>query len=132
MDPQRFALSYDHAWPLTVAGMAPRSSGVEVDSGEIRVRIGVAFTLDIPRGAVRTVSREPALGGQATWGVHGLAGYWVVNSSSRGLVELVLEPPCYTGRGLGTLFRRARVNSLILSLADPDRFIAALQPDRPA
>jgi hypothetical protein len=132
MDPQRFALSYDHAWPLTVAGMAPRSSGVEVDSDEIRVRIGVAFTLDIPRGAVRTVSREPALGGQATWGVHGLAGHWVVNSSSRGLVELVLEPPCYTGRGLGTLFRRARVNSLILSLADPDRFIAALQPDRPA
>jgi hypothetical protein len=132
MDPQRFALSYDHAWPLTVAGMAPRSSGVEVDSDEIRVRIGVAFSLDIPRGAVRTVSREPALGGQATWGVHGLAGHWVVNSSSRGLVELALEPPCYTGRGLGTLFRRARVNSLILSLADPDRFIAALQPDRPA
>lgn len=132
MGPERFALSYDHAWPLTMAGMGPRSSGVEVDSGEIRVRMGSAFRLDIPRAAVRSVSRDPALGGQATWGVHGLAGQWLVNSSSHGLVELTLDPPCYTGRGLGTLFRKARVNSLILSLADPDGFIAALERNGPA
>ena len=131
MGTQQFALSYDHAWPLTLAGMGPRSSGVEVDSDEIRVRVGSAFSLDIPRDAVRSVSRDPALGGQATWGVHGLAGHWVVNSSSRGLVELTLEPPCYTGRGLGTLFRKAKVTSVIMSLADPDGFVAALEPEGP-
>ena len=128
MGSQRFALSYDHAWPLTMAGMGPRSSSVEVDSGQIRVRVGPAFSLDIPRDAVRSVSQDPALGGQATWGVHGLAGHWVVNSSARGLVELILDPPCHTGRALGTLFREAKVTSLILSLADPDGFIAALEP----
>jgi hypothetical protein len=126
---ERFAISYDSAWLLTLVGMGPRSSGVEVDSDEIRVRMGSAFRLDIPRGSVRSVSRDPALGGQATWGVHGLSGRWLVNGSADGLVELAIEPPCYTGRGLGTLFRKVRVKSLTVSLADPDGFVAALEPD---
>jgi hypothetical protein len=129
MGTERFAISYDSAWLLTLVGMGPRSSGVEVDSDEIRVRMGSAFRLDIPRGSVRSVSRDPALGGQATWGVHGLSGRWLVNGSADGLVELAIEPPCYTGRGLGTLFRKVRVKSLTVSLADPDGFIAALEPD---
>jgi len=129
MGTERFAISYDSAWLLTLVGMGPRSSGVEVDSDEIRVRMGSVFRLDIPRGSVRSVSRDPALGGQATWGVHGLSGRWLVNGSADGLVELAIEPPCYTGRGLGTLFRKVRVKSLTVSLADPAGFIAALEPD---
>jgi hypothetical protein len=125
---QHFAISYDGAWLLTVVGMGPRSSGVEVDSDEIRVRMGSAFRLDIPRGSVRSISRDPALAGQAAWGVHGLSGRWFVNGSADGLVELVIEPPCYTERGLGTLFRKVKVNSLTVSLVDPDGFIAALEP----
>lgn len=128
MRPQHFAISYDGAWLLTLVGMGPRSSGVEVDSDGIRVRMGSAFRLDVPRGSVRSVSRDPALAGQAAWGVHGLSGRWFVNGSANGLVELVIEPPCYTERGLRTLFRKAKVNSLTLSLVDPDGFIAALEP----
>jgi hypothetical protein len=129
MGTERFAISYDSAWLLTLVGIGPRSSGVEVDSDEIRVRMGSAFRLDIPRGSVRSVSRDPALGGQATGGVHGLSGRWTVNGSADGLVELAIEPPCYTGRGLGTLFRKVKVKSLTVSLVDPDGFIAALEPD---
>jgi hypothetical protein len=44
-------------------------------------------------------------------------------------VELAIEPPCYTERGLSTLFRQAKVTSLVLSLADPDGFAAALETD---
>jgi hypothetical protein len=128
MGTQQFAISYDGAWLLTVIGMGPRSSGVEVDSDEIRVRMGSAFRLDIPRSSVRSVSRDPALAGQAAWGVHGLSGRWFVNGSANGLVELVIEPPCYTERGLGTLFRKVKVNSLTVSLVDPEGFIAALEP----
>ena len=91
--------------------------------------MGPAFRLDIPRDSVRSVSRDPALGGQATWGVHGLSGRWLVNGSADGLVELAIDPPCSTGRGLGTLFRKVRVEWLTVSLADPDGFIAALEPD---
>ena len=129
MGTKRFAIRYDHAWLLTVIGMGPRSSGVEVDSDEIRVRMGSAFRLDIPRGSVRSVSRDPALSGEAGWGVHGLSGRWLVTGSSDGLVELAIEPPCYTERGLSTLFRKVKVNSLTLSLVDPDGFVAALQPE---
>jgi hypothetical protein len=44
-------------------------------------------------------------------------------------VELAIEPPGYTERGLGTLFRKVKVNSLTLSLVDPGGFVAALERD---
>src|ERR1035441_3140562 len=84
MGTERFAISYDSAWLLTLVGMGPRSSGVEVDSDEIRVRMGSAFRLDIPRGSVRSVSQDPALGGQATGGAHGLLGLRRVNGAGPG------------------------------------------------
>src|SRR2546429_657582 len=34
--------------------------------------------------------------------------------------------PCFLERGLSTLFRREKVSSLTLSLADPDGFLAAV------
>jgi hypothetical protein len=126
---KQFAISYDSAWLLTAVGMGPRSSGVQVDSDQIRVQMGSAFRLDIPQGSVRSINRDPALGGQAGLGVHGLSGRWLVNGSANGLVELTIEPPCYTERGLSTLFRRAKVHSLTLSLVDPDGFVAALEHD---
>jgi hypothetical protein len=50
----------------------------------------------------------------------------LVNGSADGLVELTIEPPCYTDRTLSTMFVKERVNSLIVSLVDPDGFIAAV------
>jgi hypothetical protein len=49
MGTERFAISYDNAWVLTLVGMGPRSSGVEVDPAGIRIRMGSAFTLDITK-----------------------------------------------------------------------------------
>jgi hypothetical protein len=42
-----------------------------------------------------------------------------VNGSYDGLVELVIEPPCYLPRQLSTVFRKMEVSSLIISLVDP-------------
>jgi hypothetical protein len=50
-----------------------------------------------------------------------------VNGSAYGLVELTIEPPCFTKRRPIVMFTRGKVKSLMLSLADPDGFIAALQ-----
>jgi hypothetical protein len=128
LDAQRFAISYGGmAWLATLSGVGPRSSGVEVDSDKISVRMGSAFRLDIPRDRVRSVRRSQARVG-GTRGVHGMSGRWLVNGSASGLVEVVVEPPCRTERGLSTAFLRAKVHVLTLSLVDPDRFIAALQP----
>jgi hypothetical protein len=134
-DPQWFAISYSHAgldkmtaWLDTLLFRAgPGVSGVEVDAGEIRVRMG-SFKLDIPRGSVRSVKRSQARV-RGTTGVHGGRGRWLVNGSTAGLVELAIEPPCYLAPGIDTLFRKQQVNLLTVSLVDPDGLIAALEPD---
>ena len=59
--------------------------------------------------------------------MHGGHGRWLVNGSYNGLVELTIEPPCYTSRQASTLFRRERVSSLTVSLVDPDGLIAAVE-----
>jgi len=43
------------------------------------------------------------------------------------LLELAIDPPCYLPRQSTTLFRKMKVGSLIISLVDPDGFIAAVQ-----
>jgi hypothetical protein len=131
---QWFAISYSQAgldkitaWLDTLLFRAgPGVSGVEVDPGEIRIRMG-SFKLDIPRSSIRSVKRSPAKV-RGTTGVHGGRGRWLVNGSADGLVELAIEPPSYLAPGIDTLFRKQKVNLLIVSLTDPDAFIAALEP----
>jgi hypothetical protein len=133
--PQWFAISYSQAgldkitaWLDTLLFRAgPGVSGVQVDAGEIRVRMG-SFRLDIPRGSVRSIKRSQARV-RGTTGVHGGRGRWLVNGSADGLVELGIEPPCYLAPGIDTLFRRQKVNLLIMSLVDPDGLIAAVESD---
>jgi hypothetical protein len=88
------------------------------------------FHLDIPRGSVRSAARSEHQT-RGTIGVHGRRGRWLVNGSHDGLVELVIEPPCYLPRQLSTVFRKMKVSSLIISLVDPDGFIAAVAADGP-
>jgi hypothetical protein len=123
--PRRFALSYDTPRVDTLLGIGPGSSGVELGADEIRVRMGWGFRLDIPRSSVRSAVRSQARL-RGTRGVHGWAGRFTVNGSADGLVELTIEPPCILERRLSTLFRREKVSSLTLSLADPDGFLAAV------
>jgi hypothetical protein len=136
-DTQWFAISYSRAWPGkitawldTVVGRGPGKSGVEVGPDEIRVRMGT-YKFDIPRWSARSASRSQARL-RGTTGVHiHKKGQLLVNGSADGLVEITIEPPCYTDRTPSTTFIRERVNSLLVSLVDPDGFIAAIER-RPA
>lgn len=104
-------------------------SGVEVDVAQIRVRMG-SFKLDIPRSSVRSAHRSRVpVGG--TVGVHGSRGRWLVNGSADGLAEIMIEPPCHLSPGIDNLFGigGSTVDSLTVSLDDPDGFIAALEGD---
>ncbi|HEU0089012.1 MAG TPA: hypothetical protein VFQ77_15415 [Pseudonocardiaceae bacterium] len=118
----RFDISYAKVLlPLfAVLGTGPRASGVELGPGAVRVRLGWAFTAEIPRRAIRSVAPDSGL--VTGWGVHGLAGRWLVNGSSRGLVRVGIDPPC-RARMLGI---PVRLHTLRLSLDEPDAFIAAL------
>jgi hypothetical protein len=127
---ERFAISYDgmgpvSRWADTRMGGGPAGSRVEVDAAEIRLRMA-DFKVDVPRTSVRAVTRS-ALQTKAAIGVHTTRrGSWLANGSADGLVEITIDPPVYTDRSLSTLFRRMKVNALIVSLVDPDGFIAAV------
>jgi hypothetical protein len=127
-----FPLSYRNAgmdrltfWLDTLVGSGPGRAGVEVTDTALRVRMA-EFRMDIPRDAVRSVHRSNArLYG--TSGVHASRGRLLVNGCAEGLVELALDPPLRTPRTLSTAFLRERVSTLILSLTEPDTFIAAVR-----
>jgi len=121
---QWFEISWRQSWYARLS--RPRVSGVAVDAKQIRVQLA-SFKLAIPRTSVRSVERSQARVG-GTIGVHEHGrGRWLVNGGPEGLVELTLDPPCYPKRGPVTLFRKAAVHSLTVSLVDPDAFIAALE-----
>lgn len=111
----------------TRRGGGPGQGGVRIESDVLMVRMA-GFHLDIPRASVRSVNRSGHRT-RGTIGVHSRGGRWIVNGSHDGLVELTIDPPCYTSRQPDTLFLRMRVSSLIVSLVDPDGFIAAVGGD---
>jgi hypothetical protein len=105
---------------MALLGILPEASRVEVDDGEVRVRMSWAFHLDAPRARVRHV--EPDNGLVWGWGVHGWAGRWLVNGSSSGLVRIEFDPPV-RARMSGI---PVRVRVLRVSVDDPDGLVAAL------
>lgn len=134
-DTQWFAISYSNSvsgkittWMDTLFGAGPGKSGVEVGPDVIRVRMA-GDKFDIPRGSVRSARRfQEKLDG--TTGVHIYKkGQLLVNGSADGLVEVTIDPPCHTDRTLSTMFVKERVDSLLVSLVDPDGFIAAVEGD---
>jgi hypothetical protein len=129
-EPARFAISYDgmgpiSTWADTLLGGGPAGGRIEVDAGELRLRMA-DFKVDVPRASVRRVARSSHQA-RGTIGVHARGGSWLANGSADGLVEIEIDPPCHTERSLSTLFRRMKVSELIVSLVDPDGFIAAVQ-----
>lgn len=128
-EPEWFAISYDDMGPIstwadTLLGGGPAGGRIEVDAGELRLRMA-DFKVDVPRASVRRAALSSHRT-RGTIGVHARRGSWLANGSADGLVEIEIDPPCHTERCLSTLFRRMKVNELIVSLVDPDGFIAAL------
>jgi hypothetical protein len=129
-EPERFAISYQDMGPIstwadTLMGGGPAGGRIEVGADELRLRMA-DFKVDVPRASVRRVARS-ARQTKGTIGVHAKGSSWLVNGSADGLVEIEIDPPCRTERSLSTLLRRARVSELVVSLVDPDGFIAAVQ-----
>ena len=128
--PQRFAISYDgmgpvSRWADTLLGGGPDGGRIEIDaSGWLRLRMA-DFKVDVPRAAVRQAVRS-SYRTRGTIGVHAKSGRWLANGSADGLVEITVDPPGRTERCLSTMYRRMRVHALIVSLVDPDGFIAAV------
>ena len=106
---------------LTLGAIPERSRYVELDDDELVVRLGWAFRLTVPRASV--VAALPDRGRIGGIGAHGWAGTWLVNTTSKGLVRLELDPPGRaTVAGVPVTVRVLRV-----SLAEPEAFLASVR-----
>jgi hypothetical protein len=107
---------------IVLLGIVPERARVEVDDGEIRVRMGWAFSLDAPRKYVQQAApdHDPVW----SWGAHGWRGTWLVNGSSTGLVRVEFDRPVRARCG----GLPVRVQVLRVSVEEPDALVAALRP----
>ena len=126
--PCRFAISYDGMGPIslwadTLLGGGVDGGRVEIDAEFLRLRMA-DFKVDVPRASVRRAERS-SFHTRGTIGVHARSGRWLANGSAEGLVEITVDPPCHNERCLSSMFRRMEVIALIVSLVDPDGFVAA-------
>jgi hypothetical protein len=108
---------------MTLLLCGPHQCRVTVSDGWLEVRMGVggwAFAARVPRGSI--VAVEPSDRSVMAWGAHGWRGRWLVNGSSRGLVQLTIDPPA-RARCIGFPIR---LRQLTVSLVDRDSLLAAL------
>ncbi len=106
---------------LSLLGMGPAFSRVELDDGTLRVRMGWAFRASVPVRHITSV--EPRTGLVGGIGVHGWNGRWLVNGATTGLVAITVDPP---GRA-SMMGIPVKLRELTLSLEDPDALVAALR-----
>ncbi|WP_396929838.1 hypothetical protein [Mycolicibacterium sp.] len=114
-------VSFDRWYrPLaTPLGLGPGRCDVSVAAGTLHVSMGWGFSADIPLASI--TDAKPAKGPFLGWGVHGWRGRWLVNGSSKGVVELTIDPPVQAKVvGVPTTLR-----TLLVSVTDPDALIAA-------
>jgi hypothetical protein len=108
--------------PLSVPiGLGPAKCEVRSEGGNLRIKMGWAFTADIPLTSIK--SAEATDEKVYTAGVHYAGGRWLVNGSRKGLVKLTIEPPVHA---TVTRWKSVSLHSLWLSVTDPDALIAAI------
>jgi hypothetical protein len=120
---QRFAIRVDplFRWLFAVMGAGARHDLVDVGPQYVQVRLGWLFRTTIDRSAIAGVEHHANMYGG--WGAHGWRGRWLVNGSSKGIVQIDLEP---RQRAWLLGFWPLRLRVLYVSLIDPDGFLAAL------
>ena len=126
--PGRFPVSFTKANRALLRGLLipPERAYVELSDDTIEVRLGWAFSAQIPRRLVARAGpgKPPTI--PFTAGAHGWRGRWLINGSSDGIVEIELSEPARAS----TLGFPIRLKTVSVSLDDPDGFLATL--DAPA
>lgn len=123
--PGTFELSFNRFMTVVMTPIlaGPRRCRVVIEANQLSVTMGVggwAFSARAPRSSVTRVARVS--GPVWAWGAHGWRGRWLVNGSSRGLVQVSIQP---AGRGRCLIFP-IKLTELTVSLDEPDKFVAAL------
>jgi hypothetical protein len=101
-------------------GLGPGQSDISIEDGNLRVVMGWGFRATIPLSSI--TKAEPNNDRVLSWGVHGWRGRWLVNGSSKGIVELTIDPPA-RAHVIGVPIT---LRTLWVSVTDPDALIAAV------
>jgi hypothetical protein len=118
---QTFGFRYGVFGPfLRVMGMGPRFSSVELADDVLRVRMGWAFSAEIPVSSITGVGPHKGLVGGI--GVHGWRGRWLVNGAAKGIVTVNIDPRA-RGRVLGV---PVKLRTLWVSVESPEEMMRAL------
>jgi hypothetical protein len=118
----RFPVRFDPAYRVLSSALLllPSDSFVEIEGGEVRVRMAWGFRARFPRSAVTSATdfaKRPL-----SRGVHGFAGRWLVNGSGDGIVRIVLEPR----QRAWVMGFPVRLRELLVSVESPADLRAAL------
>lgn len=112
-------------WFLTLLGIGPRRSSIQVTPDRLRVHMGYAFRTDAAREAITGAEHvlEP-VHRRVIWGVgvHGGAGHWRVNGATGPIVRIRFEPR-QPARVLGI---PVKLHTLDVSVAEPADLLNAL------
>jgi hypothetical protein len=101
-------------------GLGPKQSEVRIEGDMLHVKFGWGFRTEIPLSSINNA--EPNTERVYAWGAHGFRGRWLVNGSSKGIVELTIDPPARAYvMGVPITLR-----TLDVSVTDPDGLIAAV------
>jgi len=119
--PERFAIRYGALRPLlSLLGLGPHFSGLELDRDRLRVRMGWAFSATVARTQIRSAGHSDGLVGGI--GVHGWRGRWLVNGAASGLVTVEINPAARAW----VMGAPVKLTSLRVSVEDPDALLRAL------
>ena len=123
MTARRFPIAFERAYAIVSAGLLifPSSSYVEIDGGQVSVRMGWAFRSTFERARV---TGTELLGERVrfTRGVHGFNGRWLVNGAGDGVLVIRLAPPA---RGYVMGFP-VRLREILVSVDEPSGLARAL------
>ena len=119
----RYAIRVDPAFRFlfTILGASASSDYVEVGTTTVRIRLGWLYHATIARSAITAVRHHADMYGG--WGAHGWRGRWLVNGSSKGIIQLDLSPR-QPARLLGVW--PIALATVYVSLVEPDGFLAAM------
>ena len=122
---KRFPIRLDPVWriPLLAIGARPASSHVEVGDGLVKLRFGL-YKAEVPRDDIAGAVHQPwpwYQGIGIRLGPHGIG----LIGSTEGVVQVHLRQPLPFTVLPGV---KMSFDGFYVSLADPDAFIAEMQP----
>jgi hypothetical protein len=117
-------LRYDRWFlPFSVPfGLGPKDSAICVKDGVLQVRFGWGFRTQIALASIKDA--KPNNDRVYAWGAHGFRGQWLVNGSSKDIVELTIDPPARAY----VMGLPIKLRTLYVSVTNPQELIEACAP----